>query len=455
MRVAFDPQLRFGSTPVLDVRLNTACRDQIIPLLAARQHIDGRPERRDDLLEAVAPDVNGTCRADRGRPGLTDWQVLVLAAVRLGGNLDDDKLQNLAAAQRSLGPIMGLGGGEEDETFDGRRLRDNICVLAPDPIEPDNHVIMAQGHRLVAEAAEAVRGDSVVVATDIHSPTDSGLIGDGLRQIVPQAVRLADRLGGGGGRQPKHLLRVRRRQRRVITKSAAGKGRAFQQRLRDGSRVLLDLADRLRTRTLERRDPGLIVLSPGEEAARVNALRTELTDSLDRTIRVGDLARRRGLPGETIEQGETLFRLCAPQTPLIVRGKVRQPVACGHRVLILEDGTGVVCPSAIQPHGAADRDVWVGERKQLQERLKGRIRRASFDRGFPSPETQRALAEWVAPPCLPQTGRLQAERQEREATVAFHRTRRRHGTGPSGGESDGSGRQTGRNASRSNQRSII
>jgi hypothetical protein len=35
MRVAFDPQLRFGSTSVLDVRLNTACRGEIIPILAA------------------------------------------------------------------------------------------------------------------------------------------------------------------------------------------------------------------------------------------------------------------------------------------------------------------------------------------------------------------------------------------------------------------------------------
>ncbi len=64
MRVAFDPQLRFGSTPVRDVRLNTACRDEIIPLLAALQHIYGRPELRDDLLEASP-------RTSTGRVGLT------------------------------------------------------------------------------------------------------------------------------------------------------------------------------------------------------------------------------------------------------------------------------------------------------------------------------------------------------------------------------------------------
>jgi transposase, IS5 family len=32
----------------------------------------------------------------------------------------------------------------------------------------------------------------------------------------------------------------------------------------------------------------------------------------------------------------------------------------------------------------------------------------------------------VAQPCVPVTGRIQAERQERQATVAFRRARRRH-----------------------------
>ncbi len=426
MRVAFDPQLRFDCIPVLDVRLNTACRDEIIPLLAALQHIYSRPQLRDDLLDAVAHDVNGTCRADQGRPGLTYWQVLVLAAVRLGCNLDYDKLQNLAEEHRSLRQIMGLGGWDDDETFDWRRIRDNVCLLLPETVERINHLIVAEGHRLVPEAAESVRGDSFVVATDIHSPTDSGLIGDGLRQIVPLAVRLADRLGVGGWRQHKHLLRVAKKPLRAINKIAAGKGRDVQKRLREAYRGLLDVTDRVLGRALELLDPGLIAISPGDDAAEVSALRTALTDSLDLTIRACDLARRRVLQGETIEHGAKLFSLFEPQTQLIVRGKVRQPVEFGHRLLVIEDGAGFVCHYAVLPHGAEDREVVVGEMKQLQQRLKGRIRRASFDRGFHSPEDQRALAELVAQPCLPVTGRLQMERQEREASVEFRRARRRH-----------------------------
>ena len=198
MRRAFDPQLRFDCPVVPEVRLNTDCRDEIIPILRALQHIYGRPELRDELLDAVAHDVNGTTRADQGRPGMAYWSILVLGAVRLGCDLDYDRLQNLAAEHRSLRRIMGIDGWCDDQTFDWRCLRDNVCLLSPDTIERLNHLIIAEGHRLVPEAAATVRCDSFVVATDVHYPTDSSLIGDGLRTILPTAQRLAGLLGVAG-----------------------------------------------------------------------------------------------------------------------------------------------------------------------------------------------------------------------------------------------------------------
>ena len=154
-------------------------------------------------------------------------------------------------------------------------------------------------------------------------------------------------------------------------------------------------------------------------------LRTKLLDFLNMTIHACDQARRRVLAEEPVANDEKLFSVFEPETQLIKRGKVPQPVEFGHRVLVIEDGAGFVCHYAILPRGAEDREVLVGEMKQVQRRLDGRIRSASFDRGFHSPENQRELAELVAQPCLPKTGHIQAERQEREATVEF----RGHGGG--------------------------
>src|SRR3954463_4483448 len=426
MRIAFDPQLRLDCPAVAEVRLNTDCRDEIIPILRALQHIYGRPELRDQLLDAVAQDVNAITRADQGRRGMDYWPILVLSAVRLGCNFDYDRLQNLAEEHRSLRRIMGIDGWCDDQTFDWRCLRDNITLLSPDTIERLNHRIVAEGHRLIPDASHTVRCDSFVVAADIHYPTDSGLIGDGLRTIIRTSQRLAGLLGQAGWRQHSHLRRVVKTHLRTINRIAAGKGRDFRKRLQAASRELLDVADRIIARASELLDPALIPIGLGPAAKAVQTLRTKLLDFLNMTIHAYDQARRRVLAEETVANDEKLFSLFEPETQLIKRGKVPQPVEFGHRILIIENGAGFVCHYAILPRGAEDREVLVGEMKQVQRRLGGRIRRASFDRGFHSPENQRELAELVARPCLPVTGHIQAERQEREATVEFRQARRRH-----------------------------
>ena len=118
MRKVFDRQQQFGRQPVANIELNLNCRDEIIPVLAALRHIYLQPELRDRILALVAADVNRQSRDDCGREGLTYWQILVLAAVRLGCNLDYDRLQDLAEQHRALRHMMGVGDWKEEEEFD-------------------------------------------------------------------------------------------------------------------------------------------------------------------------------------------------------------------------------------------------------------------------------------------------------------------------------------------------
>ena len=426
MRSPFDPQLRLGATAISDIPLNTRCRDEIIPILTALKHIYGQPTLRDEILDAVAQDVNACSSPDRGRPGMDYWPILVLAAVRLGCNLNYDKLQNLAEEHRTLRAMMGVDGWDRDNNFDWRLLHDNISLVSPDTIEWINHRIVAEGHRLVPTAAETVRGDSFVLKTNIHYPTDSSLIGDGLRIIVRTAVRLANLLGVSGWRQHHHLMMLVKRHILVINRTAKSKGHNSKTRLQEAYRTLLDEADRILARALNLLEPERISIVPSAFEKQVTRLRVKLLDDLNRTIQVCDVARRRVLKGETIENGEKLFSLFEPETQLINRGKAPHPIEFGHRVLVVEDGAGFVCHYAILPHGVEDRAVAVETMKQVQDRLHGQVRSASFDRGFHTPENQIALTELVLHPCLPKPGHRQAEQQEREATVEFREARRRH-----------------------------
>ena len=49
MRIPLNRQPGLSCTPVLEVELNTGCRDEIIPILRALQHIYSQPELRQQL----------------------------------------------------------------------------------------------------------------------------------------------------------------------------------------------------------------------------------------------------------------------------------------------------------------------------------------------------------------------------------------------------------------------
>jgi len=422
MRKAFERQQRLDRAAVNQVPLNANCRDEIVPILRAIQYLYSQPQVREDILRKVAADVNRDSSRKRGRRGLDYWPIVVLAAVRLGCNLDYDKLQDLAEQHAALRHIMGIGVWQQEESFDWRRIRDNLCLLRPETLEHINHAIVAEGHKLVPEAAKTVRADSFVAETNIHYPTESSLIRDGLRKVLQVGVALAALVGGKGWRQHQHLYQKIKRLTRQMDRIAARKGNGYQERLKVLYRELLGEAQRIMLRADELRKKA----KKRAATAEILALDAELGVFLERTRRVCDTARRRVLLGEDVPNRDKLFSVFEPHTQLYKRGKAGEPVQFGRQILVYEDGAGFIAHIYILPREQNDRDVVVQQTRTLQKRLGGRIRHASFDRGFHSPENQKALAKIVAHPCLPMPGSQQAVRQEEEASVEFRQARQRH-----------------------------
>ena len=88
MRKAYSSQLRLDCQPIEQLKLNLNCRDEIVPILEALKHVFMQFDLRDQLVQLIAKDVNQSTRDDVGREGIDYWQVLVLAVVRLGCNID-------------------------------------------------------------------------------------------------------------------------------------------------------------------------------------------------------------------------------------------------------------------------------------------------------------------------------------------------------------------------------
>ena len=421
MRKSYSNQLRLDSVPIEQVELNLESRDRIVPILRALQFLYSDRKLVDEILQWIADDVNSDSRTDTGRTGMDYWHICVLSAVRLGCNFTYDQLQDLAENHRKLRAVMGVGDCDE-RPFKWRTIRNNIGILRPETIARISQAIVGEGHTLEPVAIEKVRADSFVMETNIHYPTESSLLYDGLRKIIPQCVRLAEAHGMNGWRQYAHLLKKSKRLNRDINRIATKKGPRYKQRMKPLYRELLQKAAVLMQRA---RDLCLVTGQRLPEIADLFGPNT-LQALIIRTERVADTTRRRIIHGETVANSDKLFSIFEPHTQLYKRGKAGQPMQFGRQVLVFEDAAGFVVHAVLMKRDEDDEQAAVRETKSLQNDFQNGVKRLSFDRGFHSPDNQRELSELVDHLCLPKTGVKQSAVQLAGADDEFRSAQQHH-----------------------------
>jgi transposase, IS5 family len=430
MRTSFPANSQQQTTPIECVSFQLRCRHELIPILVALQHIYCRPEVCQQLLQLIQRDVNKTTRSTRGRSGLSYWEILVLAAVRLGGDYDYDALQDLAENHRTLRQILGVADDpidREHPPYLWQRIRDNLCLLQPETIESINHVLVAAGHELTPTAAEQVRGDTFVVETNIHYPTEANLLGDGLRKVLDVAKQVHKLLPVQGWWQQEHWRKSLKKALRYVNRACRSKGKNAPALRRRAYEVLYDLTEQLlgKGRQLEQELAAHLATLPTLAQPSLRVLHEQLQEFLSLSARVLTYSRRRVLHGETIANDEKVFSLFETHTELINRGKQPHPIQFGHKVLVIEDAAGFVCHYRVLGNAEAEEDIVVGEMTKLKGRVP-RMRSASFDSGFHSPANQEQLSEIIPVACIPMPGAKQAKAQAEQASAAFAEARRAH-----------------------------
>lgn len=422
VRKSYERQHRFDCSPIAQVTLDLECRDEIIPVLAGLQYLYVNEKLRRKVVRLVASDLNADSRRDVGRPGMDDWHVVVLAAVRLGCNYDYDKLQDLVSNHRCLREIMGIGDWQDTSTMSYRRIRDTLCQLHPQTIERLNQAIVEAGQELAPEAATSVRADSFVCETNIHYPTESGLIWDGVRKFVPLCQELSSMLGINGWRQANHLSKK-------IKQLAQNIGRVSASKETGKKEVVHALYADLLQRTKQLIERAKILAETAEVKGTTPAslsLSLTLQDWLSLTEQVCDTATRRVLEGESVPNSDKLFSLFETHTQLYRRGKAAMPNQFGRMVLLFEDGAGFISHYELMDRTDQDADVIVEQTRKAQQKHHGQIENASFDRGFYSPENEVGLSDVVRIACLPPRHPKQYAQRMEEACIEFREARKRH-----------------------------
>lgn len=422
MRKSYSRQLRLDSPPIDQVELNYECRDGIVPVLRSLQHVYSKPDVTEKIMQLISRDINGETSAKRGREGMDYWHILVLAGVRLGCNYTYDQMHDLSENHIKLRAIMGLGSWDEETEFKWRTIRNNVCRLSPQTIDEISHLFVVEGHEIDPEAIKRLRADSFVIETNIHYPTESSLIRDGLRKILEICSELAVGDSILGWRQHQHLWKRVKQLAREIDRIAAKRGANYVARMKEPYRELLQKATGITQRARELCVTLTLLNATTDDVFGPNTLQAFIA----RTERVIDTATRRILNNETVPNSDKLFSVFEPHTQLYKRGKAGEPIQFGRQVLVFEDAAGYIVKSVVMKRDQCDSGVAIEATKAVQKLFGNKVERLSFDRGFHSPKNQKELSEIIPHLCLPKPGAKQSVVQLANADDEFLQAQQNH-----------------------------
>lgn len=281
--------------------------------------------------------------------------------------------------------------------------------------------IVGLAQQLRVTRGRKLRIDGTVVETNIHRPTDSTLLHDGVR-ILNRTITRAKRVLQGSANLAHDAFHDRtrsaKRQMKRIMAAARQRGEQAEQAMQGAYRRLIEITETVRDRAQQ------VGAALREQATTDGARR--LADTLDHDLPLVEQiiaqTSRRVLHGEAVPASDKLVSLFEPHTAIIRKGKPGRPTQFG-RVLWLDEVDG----------GIVSRyEVLAGnppEPAQLPRSLDHH--RAAFthpphllagDRGIHSPANERfATAQGVAQVVLPKPGAKSAKRIAHEQQRWFRR----------------------------------
>jgi transposase, IS5 family len=173
-------------------------------------------------------------------------------------------------------------------------------LLGPETLKPVLERVVQLARQRGVTRGQRLRVDTTVVETDIHYPTDSSLLADGVRVLT----RTLKRLGAGARGAAIHIRdrtrSVRRRVFEIVQRTrAAGRGSARTPAQRKARVTMLYKEVMAITRTVVRHADTMLHDMPHARGRRSARLRDGLRQTVGLVRRVLDQTRARVIKGDT------------------------------------------------------------------------------------------------------------------------------------------------------------
>lgn len=366
-------------------------------------------------------------RGRRSAPAEMVLHLLVLKHIR---NWSYEVLEREVRANLVYRDFTRVGAAK---TPDAKTMGRWGLALGPEVLKQVHERIVRIARERGAIAGRRMRVDTTVVETDIHHPTDSTLLGDGVR-VLTRIMRQITEIAGVAGTKLRDRTRSVKLRLLEIGRVARAKGPINQDKLMQRYQRLLDATSRVvgQAKRFSAEIAGGVKRSRNVvKQLALEGLREALDEMMPRVRQVMKQTRARILRGNTRSEGK-LLSLFEPSTEVIRKGKAGKPNEFGKMVKLQEAENQIIIDYEVYARRPYDSDLLVAGIETHQALLGRAPRLVAADAAFYSAKNEAAAkAKGVKRVCIPNRSTKSIERK-REQKKRWFRNGQKWRTGSEG-----------------------
>ena len=352
------------------------------------------------------------CRGRRGAPADMVLRLLVLKHIR---NWSYEVLEREVRANLVYRDFTHVGGAK---TPDAKTMGRWGLALGPQVLKQVHEGVVRIARDKGVTAGRRMRVDTTVVETDIHHPTDSTLLGDGVR-VLTRMMRKITKIAGAAGTKLRDRSRSVKLRLLEIGRVARAKGPINADKLQQRYRRLLDATSRVvgqAKRFCAEIARGVKRSTNALQQLALEGLRQELDEMSARVRQVMKQTRARLFRGNTRSEGK-LLSLFEPSTEVIRKGKAGKPNEFGKMVKLQEAENQIIIDYEVYARRPYDSDLLLAAIETHRALLGRTPRLVAADAAFYSARNEAAAkAKGVKRVCIPNrsTKSLERKREQRK-----------------------------------------
>jgi transposase, IS5 family len=347
-------------------------------LAAFSEILDATPK----MLDLVYADLTRVARKDTGREGMTAEQVLRCVALKQYRNLSYEELAFHLEDSKSFRAFARLEMGQYPSSSS---LQENIKPLSEETWEAVHVCLMQYALEAGIESGRKVRIDSTVVESNIHDPSDSTLLWDGIRVItrwLEEGHALAPR---PDYRYCDHCRVVKKRLMVVLNaKKEEDRVSAYRDMTHYAGKVVGYAKEAIPVLQAYQAT-GL-----GDMMIAMN-LATQLKRAVGLLEKVINQTERRVFRNEKVPVADKVVSFFEDHTDIIV--KKRRVTQFGHKIFLTGGTSNLILDCMIAKGNPADSDQYIPMLEQHKKTFSKVPRQVSADGGFASKDNLKDAKE--------------------------------------------------------------